>query len=103
MTYTQKVQLINNVNSNNQNFRQQIEAAVAKQAIYMLDGGGSPTAAMKTHALMALSNPAAEVNRFAWYCAFDGNVESVVNGGSTLTDAQIQTVIDAKASIAWAI
>ncbi len=103
MTYDQKVALVNNQNVNNPTFRQRVEAAIAKQAVYTLDGGGSPTAPMQTHALEALANPAAEVNRFAWYCAYDGTIEGVVDGGGTVSDGQVQNVVDAKRNAAWGV
>ena len=103
MTYQAKVQFVNNANANNPNFRQQVEAAVAKQAIFTLDGGGSPNSAMLSHALAALANPAAEVNRFAWYCAFDGTIEGIVDAGNAPADAQVQTVVDAKRNVAWGV
>jgi hypothetical protein len=103
MTYPQKVAFVNNANPNNPNFRQQVEAAVAKQAIYTLDGGGAPTAPMQAHALAALANPAAEVNRFAWYCAYDGTLEGIVDAGNAPTDTQVQAVVDAKRNVAWGV
>lgn len=103
MNYQQKVQFVNNANPNNPNFRQQVEAAIAKQAIFTLDGGGSPNAAMLNHALAALANPAAEVNRFAWYCAYDGTIEGIVDAGNAPSDAQVQAVVDAKRNVAWGV
>lgn len=101
MNYDEKVAFVNNQNVNNPTFRQRVESAIAKQAIFTLDGGGFPTATMKTHALAALANPAAEVNRFAWYCAYEASINTTVDGSGTATDAAVQSVVDAKRDVAW--
>lgn len=101
MDYLTKVAFVNNTQSNNPKVRQKVEAAIAKQAIFTLDGGGAPSATMKTNAKAALANPAAEVNRFIWYCAYDGAIDAAVDGGSVITDAQVQAVVDAKRDVAW--
>ena len=101
MDYKTKVEFVNNRQANNPLIRQKVEAAIAKQAIFTLDGGGAPSATMKTNAKASLANPAAEVNRFIWYCAYDGAIEGVVDAGGVVTDAQVQTVVDAKRDVAW--
>lgn len=103
MNYIAKVAFVNNKNDKNPNFRQQVEAAIAKQAIYTLDDGGSPTTTMKAHALAALANPAAEVNRFAWYVVQDSGINTTVDGGGTVADADIQNIVDAKRAPAWSV
>lgn len=101
MNYKTKVDFVNNLQVNNPIIRQKVEAAVAKQAIFTLDGGGTPSSTMKINAKAALANPAAEVNRFIWYCAFDGTIDAAVDGGSVITDTQVQAVVDAKRDVAW--
>lgn len=105
MDYKTKVEFVNNLQANNPIIRQKIEAAVAKQAIYTLDGGGGPTTIMKTNAKAALANPASEVNRFIWYLAFDAGINALVDGGGTVPDdgvgATVQTIVDAKRDVAW--
>lgn len=101
MDYLTKVDFVSNANANNRKIRQKVEAAIAKQAIFTLDGGGTPTAVMKTNAKIALANPAAEVNRFIWYIAWDTGVNTTVDAGTEVTDTSVQSIVDAKRDVAW--
>ena len=101
MTYDQKIAFVNNLNTNNPNIRQRIEWAIGKAAMYALDDGGTPSATVKANAKAALANPAFEVNRFAFYIADDTGVNTTVDGGGTVTDATVQTIVDTKRNVAW--
>lgn len=98
MTYNVKADFVNNLPR-----RYQIQAAIVRQAIFILDGGGAPSAALKANASKALDNPELQVTRFAWYCAFDGTIDGVMNSNQEPTDTQIQAVVDAKAAVAWSV
>lgn len=101
MNYEARGELVNNLNANNPKFRQLVEGAIAEIAQYLCEAGA--TATIKTNASRALASPAAEVNRFAWYCAFDATIAGVVDGNNTVSDAQVYAVVNAKAAVAWAV
>lgn len=101
MDYLTKVAFVNNAQANNPKIRQKVESAIAKQAIFTLDGGGAPTAVMKANAKAALANPAAEVNRFIWYVAWDAPVNTTVDGNAEVSDTTVQSIVDAKRDVAW--
>lgn len=106
MNYFQKVQFVNNNHPANTTIRQRIESAICKSAIFALDGGddANPNAAqIKANAKKAIESPALEVTRFAWYLAFDGTIEGIVDANNSPTDAQIQAVVDAKRAVAWGV
>lgn len=105
MTYQAKVKLVNNALVVNGTlldyFRQLVEAAIAKEAIWAVEFGG--TATIKLNAWKALANPAAEVNRFAWYSAFDPAVVGPIDANNLPTEANVQAVVTAKRDVAWGI
>ena len=101
MNYQDRVALVNNQNTQNSNIRQKVEGAVAEIAQYLCESGA--TATIKQNAAKALASPAAEVNRFAWYCAFDATIVGVVDASATVSDAQVYNVVNAKAAVAWAV
>lgn len=78
-------------------------AAICRRAIDMLNGVCSPTDGQKANAFKALCNPESEVTRFAWYCAFDATINSIVDAGNDPSDANVQTVVDLRADAAWAV
>ena len=81
--------------------RERTRTAIAKSAIYVIAGGGSPTATQLQNAKQALSElDPAQVDRFVWHVVMNGDVQTA---GEAATDTLIQYVVDSVFAILWAV
>lgn len=81
--------------------RQRARVAIAKSAIYVISGGGSPTPTQLQNAKQALAElDGAQVDRFLWHIVMNTDVQLA---GEAVTDTLIQYVVDSVFAAIWAV
>lgn len=84
--------------SQNANIQQRTQMAMITAALWIIAGGGNPSASRVAAARDAMQNPAQQMKNFIWYVVADAAVQAQ---GEAVPDAVIQSVIDSNYPVLW--